>query len=352
MNSMLKIGILLSLSDMASAGLAQFGNSLEQQAKKGETAFKRLGTAMQQQSTKMIAMGTGASMFGYGLANVLEKPIEAFTRLDDATTDLEVAMMDSTGKIGDGFKEILDIAKQLGNVLPGETSDFVKVAQALMEQGMSAKAVQEGGLVAASHLSVVLKQSGYEAATMVAKLKEAYGMSDKELGYAADQVQRARFAFGMKPEDIAAANSYQSAQLNILGIKGAENLRKMLALQGNTAPYLVYAYARIKSIFRKAEGRIQNAEIKLVAPEELALAKHLLNFGITLEAVGEEFRPNYLCNYLFELAGKFTSFYENCPVLKADDAATRNSRLALCDLTARVLQQGLATLGIETVEQM
>jgi arginyl-tRNA synthetase len=127
---------------------------------------------------------------------------------------------------------------------------------------------------------------------------------------------------------------------------------KMLALQGNTAPYLLYAYARIKSIFRKAESRRQKAEIILFATEELALAKHMLNFGITLEAMVEELRPNYLCNYLFELAGKFTSFYENCPVLKADDAATRDSRLALCDLTARVLKQGLETLGIETVEQM
>ena len=127
---------------------------------------------------------------------------------------------------------------------------------------------------------------------------------------------------------------------------------KMLALQGNTAPYLVYAYARIKSIFRKAEGRIQNAEIKLATAEELALAKHLLNFGLTLEAVTDELRPNYLCNYLFELAGKFTAFYENCPVLKAADDATRDSRLALCDLTARVLKQGLETLGIQTVEQM
>jgi len=129
---------------------------------------------------------------------------------------------------------------------------------------------------------------------------------------------------------------------------------KMLALQGNTAPYLLYAYARIKSIFRKSESAIRNPQsaIVLVAPEEITLANHLLNFGITLEAVAEELRPNYLCNYLFELAGKFTSFYENCPVLKADDAATRESRLALCDLTARVLKQGLETLGIETVEQM
>jgi arginyl-tRNA synthetase len=137
---------------------------------------------------------------------------------------------------------------------------------------------------------------------------------------------------------------------------------KMLALQGNTAPYLQYAYTRIKSIFRKsdvasalrADGSAHSAgstTLALSAPEEIALAKHLLNFGLTLEAVAEEYRPNFLCNFLFELAGKFTSFYENCPVLKADDA-TRASRLALCDLTARVLKQGLDVLGIETVEQM
>jgi arginyl-tRNA synthetase len=129
---------------------------------------------------------------------------------------------------------------------------------------------------------------------------------------------------------------------------------KMLALQGNTAPYLLYAYARIKSIFRKLENpesRIQNPELKLAAPEEIALAKHLLNFGLTLVAVAEEYRPNFLCNYLFELAGKFTGFYENCPVLKAE-GAVRESRLALCDLTARVLKQGLDVLGINVVEQM
>jgi arginyl-tRNA synthetase len=126
---------------------------------------------------------------------------------------------------------------------------------------------------------------------------------------------------------------------------------KMLALQGNTAPYLLYAYARIKSIFRKAEGGTQNAEINLDAPEEIALAKHLLNFGLTLEAVAEEFRPNFLCNYLFELAGKFTGFYENCSVLKVE-GAVRESRLALCDLTARVLKQGLDVLGIDVVERM
>ena len=130
---------------------------------------------------------------------------------------------------------------------------------------------------------------------------------------------------------------------------------KMLALDGNTAPYLQYAYVRIRSIFRKGgetvESGIRNAELKLTAPEEITLAKHLLNFGIVLEAVAKEYRPNYLCNYLYELAGNFARFYENCPVLKADEPQ-RTTRLILCDLTARVLKQGLEVLGIETTEQM
>jgi arginyl-tRNA synthetase len=131
---------------------------------------------------------------------------------------------------------------------------------------------------------------------------------------------------------------------------------KMLSMQGNTAPYLQYAYARIRSIFRKAgvesaERGTGNAELKLSAPEELVLAKQLLNFGLTLEAVADDYRPNLLCNYLYELAGCFASFYEACPVLKAE-GAERAARLTLCDVTARVLKQGLDTLGIEVLEQM
>ncbi|HNW07206.1 MAG: arginine--tRNA ligase [Verrucomicrobia bacterium] len=128
---------------------------------------------------------------------------------------------------------------------------------------------------------------------------------------------------------------------------------KMLALNGNTAPYLQYACARIRSIFRKGDvgGDLAPAALELGAPEELALARHLLNFGLVLAAVAEEYRPNFLCNYLYELAGRFTAFYEHCPVLKSAPGP-RASRLVLCDLTARVLQQGLAVLGIETLEQM
>ena len=127
---------------------------------------------------------------------------------------------------------------------------------------------------------------------------------------------------------------------------------KMLALQGNTAPYLQYAYTRVRSIFRKVDAPdFAKVELQLKAPEELALAKHLMNFGQTLEMVAQDYRPNFLCNYLFELAGHFSRFYEACPVLKAE-AAERDSRLALCELSARVLSSGLDALGIEVTEVM
>jgi arginyl-tRNA synthetase len=129
---------------------------------------------------------------------------------------------------------------------------------------------------------------------------------------------------------------------------------KMLALTGNTAPYLLYAYARVRSIFRKGDidlAKLSFSELNLTTAEEFAVARQLLNFGFVLEAVAEEYRPNFLCNYLYELAGHFARFFETCPVLKSE-GATRATRLLLCDLTAKVLQRGLNVLGIETLEQM
>jgi arginyl-tRNA synthetase len=129
---------------------------------------------------------------------------------------------------------------------------------------------------------------------------------------------------------------------------------KMLSFQGNTAPYLQYSYVRIRSIFRKAgeaEVGSQKSEVSLAEPAELALAKKLLQFGEVLPQVLDDYRPNQLANYLYELASTFHSFFEACPVLKAE-AATRASRLLLCEVTARVLKQGLALLGIEAPERM
>jgi len=133
---------------------------------------------------------------------------------------------------------------------------------------------------------------------------------------------------------------------------------KMLTLQGNTAPYLLYAYARIRSIYRKGADGVENpvdpaaAEILLVEQEERNLALVLLRFGDVIETVADNLMPNYLCEYLYDLAGRFMAFYESCPVLKAPNAAIANSRLRLCDLTARTLRRGLNLMGIPTLERM
>ncbi len=132
---------------------------------------------------------------------------------------------------------------------------------------------------------------------------------------------------------------------------------KMLAMNGNTATYMQYAYARVRSIFSKGEIDIDalrksGATIILSAPAERALAIELLKFDDALRHALRDYRPNVLTAYLFELANRYSTFFENCPVLKAEDAAVRTSRLLLCDLTARTIKKGLELLGIETVERM
>jgi len=135
---------------------------------------------------------------------------------------------------------------------------------------------------------------------------------------------------------------------------------RMLAMEGNTAPYMQYAYARIKSIERKAQSRDVDVETELAGvkgmnltePAELDLARHLIGYGVAIEIAVSDYRPNYLTNYLYELAQKFSVFYANCPVLGAEPAK-RPTRLLLCDLTARTIKHGLSELlGIDVVEQM
>jgi arginyl-tRNA synthetase len=126
----------------------------------------------------------------------------------------------------------------------------------------------------------------------------------------------------------------------------------MLSFEGNTAPYMLYAYARIRSIFRRAElDPDASYPIAVNAPEEQALALKLLQFSETVELLAVDCLPNQLCLYLYELAGAFMKFYEACPVLKAE-GDERTTRLGLCQLSARTLKQGLNLLGITTLEQM
>lgn len=132
---------------------------------------------------------------------------------------------------------------------------------------------------------------------------------------------------------------------------------KMLQMNGNTATYMQYSYARARSIFRKAETTpadvlATGGKIQLTHPAERALGIQLLRFAEALANVETEFRPHYLTTYLFDLAKVYSTFFENCPVLKAETAELKHSRLLLCDLTARTIAKGLELLGIGVVEQM
>jgi arginyl-tRNA synthetase len=164
-----------------------------------------------------------------------------------------------------------------------------------------------------------------------------------------------------------AARRKLAAQIGIGAVKYADlandrikdyvfDFDRMLAAEGRTGPYLQYANARIHSIFRKGADsgvvRKPAAAIALGEPAERKLALELLDFGDAVLEAGETLRPHRLCGYLYDLATSFTAFFETCPVLKAPDDATRDSRLALCELTARVLARGLDLLGIAAPERM
>ncbi|MCV4284126.1 arginine--tRNA ligase [Pseudomonas capsici] len=132
------------------------------------------------------------------------------------------------------------------------------------------------------------------------------------------------------------------------------NFDQMLSFEGNTAPYLLYAYTRVSGVFRKLGTPFDATQGKIVlqAPQEQELAARLAQFAETLNNVAEKGTPHVLCAYLYDLAGLFSSFYENCPILGADNPDQQQSRLRLAALTGRTLKQGLDLLGLETLERM
>jgi len=190
-----------------------------------------------------------------------------------------------------------------------------------------------------------------------------------------EAIERAKNIVEGKNPELSAERKVQIAKAVGLGaVKYADfsnnrtsdyifSFEKMLAMDGNTAPYMQYAYARIKSIERKAQSRDVDIETELAnlktlktlsldEPAEIDLAKQLSRYGEAVEAAAADYRPNYLTGYLYELAQKFSVFYTNCPVLKAG-REKRGTRLLLCDLTAKTIKHGLSELlGIDVVEQM
>ena len=215
--------------------------------------------------------------------------------------------------------------------------DHVWFGAILGEDGKPFK-TREGGTIRLTDLLNEAEERGYAVAKAKQDEKEGDAFSDEELR----EIGRIIGIGAIKYADLM-PNRQSDYKFS---------WDKMLALAGNTAPYLLYAYTRTQSLARKAGETDSSAQsITLTEPAELALAKHLLAFGLALEAVAEECRPNLLCNYLYDLSGLFSQFWQSCPVLKAEESQ-RASRLALCDLASRVLKQGLEALGLETTDRM
>ena len=197
------------------------------------------------------------------------------------------------------------------------------------------------------------------------KMASRSGGSDRLVDLLAEGIERAEAALKERSSDLSPER--QAATAHALGVGAVkyadlstERVRdyvfdwdRMLAFEGDTGPYLQYAHARIRSIFRRAHlpPPPPGSPLLLGEPAERPLALQLLRFAEAVEVTAETSSPSKLCTYLFDLATTFTGFYEACRVL-VDDQAVRSSRLGLCDLTARVLELGLSLLGIEAPEQM
>lgn len=236
---------------------------------------------------------------------------------------------------GDHFQQLFETARRMGF----EQVDFRHVA-----------------------FGTILDQSGRPLKT---REGDAVGLS----GILDEAVQVARGVVDENSPDLSPDERARVAEIVGLGaVKYADlsqnrssdykfDLQKMMAMNGNTATYLQYAYARIQGILRKAETteadlRSDPPAISLAQPAERALGMQILRLPETLEQATVEMKPNIVADYLFDLANRFSSFYTDCPVLRADDPATRQSRLALSALTGRVLRFGLDLLGIQVVDRM
>lgn len=171
----------------------------------------------------------------YGARAAVAPPVRAFSNLESATEDLRIAMTDASGKVSKDFDKISAEAVALGNQLPGTTKDFMRAARALSTQAVPTSVVANGGLRASSYVGVLLDLQQEQAAEIIAKLREAHGLSDNELVPMADLVQRGFFGFGIKPQDYLETAKYAASTYNTMGITGLRQARETLAIQGMAA---------------------------------------------------------------------------------------------------------------------
>jgi arginyl-tRNA synthetase len=319
---------------------------------RGESFYQPfLGEVATQLESAMIAepsQGALVVLFGENEAPALiRKRDGAFTY---ATTDLAavkhrtehfqptdiVYVVDS--RQGQHFKQVFEIARRWG--ITGPRLHHVAFGSVL---GADGKPIKTRDGKASTTLEGLLD----EAVRLAGTLHAPQPADDSELPIPQAEADQVAEAVGIGAVKYADLSQNRTTDYKF-------NWDKMLAMDGNTATYMQYAFARCRSILRKAghpEG-IPQAKVLLDANEERFLGIVLLRYAETLEMAAEDFRPNVLTAYLWELAKAYSVFFQNCPVLRAPDEPTKHSRVALCALTARVLKSVLEILGISVLERM
>ena len=234
------------------------------------------------------------------------------------------------------FQQVFAVARKAGFVGPDMQLEHMGFGTMNGADGKPFK-TRDGGTV---KLIDLLDEAEQRALQLVAE-------KNPELDQA--ELQQIARAVGIGAVKYADLSKHRSSDYNF-------NFEQMLSFEGNTAPYMMYAYTRVASVFRKIDRDMQQlddlAPLVLQEEPEIDLAAHLAQFGSLLQYVAREGTPHSLCHYLYELAGRFSSFYENCPILAAEQPQQRDSRLRLAALTGRTLRQGLNLLGITTLERM
>jgi arginyl-tRNA synthetase len=321
----------------------------------GESAYNDLLSVVvdRLRDSGLLVESDGAEVvFPEGFTNRENEPLPLIIRKGDggynyATSDLG-CVIDRVERVG---------ARTVLYVVGAPQAQHLQMVEAVarmakwMPEGYVMNHVSFGSVLGSDRK--ILKSRAGETVKLAALLDEA--------------VVRAEAAVVEKNPDMSVAD--RSAIANMIGIGAVKysdlstdrvkdyifDWERMLSFEGNTAPYLQYAHARICSIFRRAEVArvsVRGVTPSLAQPQERALALRLLRFDSAVWEMIDTLSPHKLCTYLFDLATDFTAFYEHCPVLKTGHEDTRESRLALCDATARVMEQGLALLGIRAPEQM
>jgi arginyl-tRNA synthetase len=321
----------------------------------GESAYNDLLAPVVERLAEkgLLVESDGAEVvFVDGFTNRDNEPLPLIIRKGDggynyATSDL-ACVIDRVERLG---------AKSMLYVVGAPQAQHLQMVEAVARQagwlpeGYSMNHVSFGSVLGPDRK--ILKSRAGETVKLTALLDEA--------------VERAEAAVAEKNPEMSPADRTAVAKMVGIGAVKYSDLssdrvkdylfdwERMLSFEGNTAPYLQYAHARICSIFRRADiSRTSVRDVRPIisAPQERNLALRLLRFDAAVWEMIDSLSPHKLCTYLFELASDFTAFYEHCPVLKADSDEQRDSRLALCDATARIMQQGLDLLGIRAPEQM